>query len=237
MFGFIKKTLNRKRTKAYAIEHHAVFLKILKLYKNDDFQSVIKEGEKWLLKFPNYQTGRNYVYSDNPKDLTIKNYVWFSNEIYMCMSISAFIVKDYKKSIHYRCCMGESVRLSDHSGCSSALAWRLLNLSIRRDSRQFNYPEYLTKIRTIDETELSNAGNDGLYVWDAPKTKINWKNSIITVAYPEETIKIDFKTDRGIKEMFDNISEWILVQENNFDWSFNGCFDNEWLSLLDGANH
>ena len=141
----------------------------------------------------------------------------------------------FEQSLHYRRCMMETIQYSDHSGQSVALAWRLLNLSIRRDAVKYGYKSYLNEIRNVDEEDLSSCGAYGKYYYQVPKTKIDLEIGEISADYPDYTYNIDFRINGTLTIMFECIADWIKSSGYKYDWVLGDSLDKEWLKILDDS--
>ncbi|WP_278358071.1 hypothetical protein [Idiomarina abyssalis] len=223
-----------RKTKNFAKLHHLKFSQLYDKYRRECHDTFIEDAEKWLCSFPN--KGSNFSYknwSDNPFDLTVKNFVFFSNVLYLLLSVSCFATGKYKRSLHFRTCMSESISYSEHSGYRTALAWRLLNLSIVRDSQVFGFPEFSKNLRRIDEKDLASVFSYGELYHQTPKLVIDYELGAMVLYYPNEMIEIDFRVQDSLALIAENISTWILSRGEDYDWIGRHPFDREWIEFLE----
>lgn len=214
----------KKKSRAFAKQHFLVFVRTYAFYQKGDYAQFLQEAESWLTRFPNhdYESQNNPItLSNDPYRLTCKNDVFFSNTLYLSMAVSAYILGEFKKSMHYRHCMSQSVAYSFYSGVDTALAWRYLNLSMYRDALCSGYSEYLKGIREIDAQDLSSVGAYGDYYFQVPTIKLDMKKGEFKATYPGNTDIVDFRTDGKIKDMFERIADWIVRMGIDYDWAHN----------------
>lgn len=226
----------KKKSKNFSVQHHDLFCDIYNAFKSGDFHSALSIGEAWLIRFPNVSIKNGevcYSYSNSPIDLSAKGFVFFSNTIYYCMSISAFNLGDMERSLRYRFCMNDMVDFTQYCHVDTKLAWRLVNLSIQKDLHNNPALKGGHSIRKIDEKNLASVLCDGPLIYDQPRIEIDFIKGEFITTFSSEVETFDFRMDGSISSNFERIASWIQNAGREADWIHNRAIDNEWLDILE----
>ena len=226
----------KKKSKRFSAQHHDIFCEIYNSFKSGDFKGVLSIGEGWLIRFPNVSFQNEniyYKYSNNPKDLSPKGFVFFSNTIFYCMSISAFNLGDMERSLRYRFCMYGSVDFTRYCHLDTKLSWRLVNLSIQKDLHHNPELKGGRSIRNIDEKDLASVLCDGPLIYDQPRIEIDLVKGEIIATFSGHIETFDFRMDGTIGSNFERIASWIQSSGRDADWIHNRAISDEWLDILE----